>query len=390
MGIKKIKYFLFLLMIGLMFLPMWFLPFLQKQFPILQVEPIVGYFGGTKKPNFYGKRWMSGEFQKGYEAYVKNKNVLQPTAIRIKSQLDYSIHGDIMHRNILSGKNGYLFQKEGCEAYIGRDFMGENWIKEKVLKLKQIATHFQKEGIPFLVLLPPLKARIIPEHLPSFYQKNSTGKNNWVYFSNELKNNQIPTLNFSFLKQAKLDHEYPLYPPSGQHWTKYGAALVADTIKQEIENLLEIELVELLWKDSIEWSDAQVEFDNELIAGANFIWTPPLDPLPYPKIRYLQKDSTTKPNVLSVGDSFYKLIYEFGIVDGMFDHQSTFWYYNHEVYPIRLKNGRIVSNKDLDILSEIRQRDIVILTVFEDNLERFDFGFVDMVSDLLEKEALGN
>jgi hypothetical protein len=40
----------------------------------------------------------------------------------------------------------------------------------------------------------------------------------------------------------------------------------------------------------------------------------------------------------------------------------------------------------LDILSEIRQRDVVIITAFEDNLERFDFGFVDMVYDLLQAE----
>lgn len=388
MRLKKIKYFLLLMMFGLMFLPMWYLPFLQQHFTRIQVEPIVGYFGATKKPNFYGKRWMSGEFQKGYEAYVKNKNVLQPTAIRLKSQMDYSLHGDIMHRNILSGKNGYLFQKEGCEAYIGKDFMGEEWIKEKVNKLKQITIHFQKENIPFLVLLPPLKARIMPEHLPDFYKENNTGKSNWAYFSNELKKSQIPTINFSFLHQAKIDHNFPLYPPSGQHWTKYGAALVSDTIKQEVENILQIEMVELLWRDSIEWSDAKVEYDNELVAGANFIWKPALDPLPYPRIRYISKDSTYKPNVLSVGDSFYKLLYEFGIVDGMFDAQSTFWYYNHEVLPLRLVNGRIISNKDLDILSEIRQRDLVILTVFEDNLERFDFGFVDMVADLLEKEKL--
>lgn len=383
---KRLKYFLFSSMMALIFLPMWFVPALQKQFPNLQVEPIVGYFGGTKKPNFYGKRWMSGQYQQTYEAYVKNKNILQPTAIRLKSQTDYSLHGDIMHANILSGKNSFLFQKEGCEAYIGRDFMGEKWINEKVERLKYVTTHFQKEGIPFLVLLPPLKARIMSEHLPDFYRRSASDKTNYAVFADVLKESDIPTITFSFLEKARETTPFSLYPPSGQHWTKYGAALAADTIKENLEDILNIEMVEMLWKDSVELSDAKVEYDNELIAGANFIWTPPLDPLPYPNIRYIENDSTIRPNVLSVGDSFYKLIYEFGIVDGLFDTNSTFWYYNHEVYPLRLVNGKRLTNKDLDILDEIRQRDMVIITVFEDNLERFDFGFVDMVYDLIQKE----
>jgi hypothetical protein len=383
---SKLKYFLFASMLALIFLPMWFLPALQEQFPVLQVERIVGYFGTTKKPNFYGKRWMSGQYQQVYEAYVKNKNVLQPTAIRLKSQMDFSLYGDIMHANILSGKNGFLFQKEGCEAYIGRDFMGEEWIRNKVEKLSFITTHFQKEGIPFLVLLPPLKARIMSEHLPGFYQKNASDQTNWAVFPNFLKEFNIPTLTFSFMEKASEQTPYPFYPPSGQHWTKYGAALAADTIKEDLAKILDIEMVEMLWKDSVELSDAKVEFDNELIAGANFIWNPPLEPLPYPNIRYIENDSTIRPNVLSVGDSFYKLILEFGIVDGLFDRQSTFWYYNHEIYPLRLENGRRLTNKDLDVLAEIRQRDVVIITVFEDNLERFDFGFVDMVYDLLQAE----
>ena len=112
--------------------------------------------------------------------------------------------------------------------------------------------------------------------------------------------------------------------------------------------------------------------------------------MPYPKIRYIKNDSTVRPNVLSVGDSFYKLIYEFGIVDGLFDSQSTFWYYNHEVYPMRLVNGKRLTNKDLDILDEIRQRDVVMITAYEDNLERFGFGFIDTVYELLQKELEGN
>ena len=383
---KRLKYFLFASMLVLIFLPMWFVPSLQEQFPNLQVERVVGYFGATKKPNFYGKRWMSGQYQQAYEAFAKNKNVLQPTAIRLKSQMDYSLFGDIMHANILSGKNGFLFQKEGCEAYIGRDFMGENWIREKVKKLDFITKHFQKEGIPFLVLLPPLKARIMSEHLPDFYQKNASDITNWKVFTEVLNEYEIPTITFSFLEKEKETSPYALYPPSGQHWTKYGSALTSEVIKEKLEEILGIEMVEMRWKDSVELSDAKVEFDNELIAGANFIWNPPLDPLPYPNIRYVGNDSTVKPNVLSVGDSFYKLLYEFGIVDGLFDAKSTFWYYNHEVYPLRLENGRRLTNKDLDVLAEIRQRDVVVITVFEDNLERFLFGFMDEVYDLLQEE----
>ena len=149
--------------------------------------------------------------------------------------------------------------------------------------------------------------------------------------------------------------------------------------------MLDISMVEMLWKDSVELSSAQVEFDNELVAGANFLWNPPLNPLPYPKVRYIENDSTTRPSVLAVGDSFYKLFYEFGFVNGLFSKDSEFWYYNHEIFPTRLEEGKRLTNKDLDVLQEIRKRDVVIITVFEDNLDRFAFEFVDNVYELLKE-----
>ena len=364
---------------------MWFVPLLQEQFPALQVKPVVGYFGETKKPTFYGKRWMSNEYQKAYGEFVKAKNPLHATSIRLKSQMDYSLYGDIMHANILSGKNGFLFQKEGCEAYIGRDFIGEEWIIEKAKKLKFIKEKLEKEGIQLLVLTPPLKARIFEEHLPDFYRKNKTEETYWHYFPRILKEHDIPVLDFSFFISNKKQYPYDLYPPSGQHWTKYGAAVVGETVKAELEKMLNISMVEMLWKDSVELSSAQVEFDNELVAGANFIWNPPLKPLPYPKVRYIETDSTTRPNILAIGDSFYKLFYEFGFVKGLFSKDSEFWYYNHEIFPTRTEKGKRVTNKDLNTLEEIRKRDVIILTVFEDNLDRFAFEFVDNVYALLQE-----
>jgi len=153
---------------------------------------------------------------------------------------------------------------------------------------------------------------------------------------------------------------------------------------------MEIKMVEMNWRDSVELSEAKVEFDNELIAGANFLWNPPLEPLPYPKIKYIETDSTTKPKVLSIGDSFYKLVYEFGIIEGLFHQESTFWYYNHEIFPQQLRNGKFLTNKDLNVLEEIRKREIIILTLFEDNLERFAFDFVENVYTLLQNEAASN
>jgi len=350
----------------------------------------ISYFGETKKPTFYGKRWMSNEYQKAYDEFVKVKNPLHATSIRLKSQMDYSFYGDIMHANILSGKNGFLFQKEGCEAYIGRDFMGEEWILEKVKKLKFIQEKLKVEGIQLLVLTPPLKARAFEDHLPDFYNNNFTKETNWHYFPRILKEQNIPVLDFSFFISNKKQYPYDLYPPSGQHWTKYGAAVVGETVKAELEKMLNISMVEMLWKDSVELSSAQVEFDNELIAGANLLWNPPLNPLPYPKVRYIETDSTTWPNVLAVGDSFYKLFYEFDFVNGLFSKDSEFWYYNHEIFPNRMEKGKRVTNKDLDTLQEIRKRDVIILTVFEDNLDRFAFDFVDDVYNLLQNEGVTN
>ena len=173
------KYLLFGFMLVMIFLPHIYLPWLQKKVPVLQTQRLQGAYTETKKPNFWIKKWMNGDFQKGYENYVGDRNEISPFMVRLKTQIDYNIFTKVSHENILLGSDGQFYTKSDCEANVGLDFKGKVFFKEKLQKLKFISDYYQKKGIHFLVFSPPNKPSVVNKTLPEFYRnypKDSTNR----------------------------------------------------------------------------------------------------------------------------------------------------------------------------------------------------------------------
>lgn len=361
----------------------WYIPFLQKKWDGLQVSKLNGSYEDTQKPNFWTYTWLNGDYQKAYDAYLRDRSDIAPLMVRLKSQVDYSLFNKISHQNIMPGINNYLFAKTDCDAYIGKNYKGYEWISEKVRKLKAIIDHYESKGKHFVVLTPPSKASVFPEHLPAFYRNYPVDSTNRTTFNALFEANDIPFIDFEYLKAEAHRRPYPVYPQAGLHWSNYGLSMAADSLRNYIGEKLNIQMIEMNWEDSIVMKTQLENSDNELMTAANFLMVPELSDLAYPQIKYISDSTTVSPKILSVGDSFYLLIYKYGIHKALFAKGSMFWYYHHELYPARMKNGKRVYAGGLDPLEHIEANDMIIITVYEQNLERFAFNFVDKTYDLL-------
>jgi hypothetical protein len=122
----------------------------------------------------------------------------------------------------------------------------------------------------------------------------------------------------------------------------------------------------------IEQDNTPRDRDDDIELGMNLLRNLPDFKMAYPKfeIKALPKGKKA-PKVLVIGDSFYYGMYNWGMMQHVFEG-GEFWYYNHE---------RLVPGKETtfiedfsDYAAEVQQFDVVILLLTEANLTRFGFG----------------
>ncbi len=378
----NIRYLLFFLVLALITLPEYYLPVMQRAFPSLQAPVLGGSFERVDYPRFWPQKWLTGDYQEQFEQARRNQSPIAPFVVRHRNQLLRDAFGDSGAPRVVYGENNYFFAAEYCEAYAGTDYTGRSAIQARVQQLQRIQELLGPEGPRLLVLLPPGKPRVLPENLPSFYRERQADSTNWQVFSELLAHSGVPFLNFEFLILEKEAFPYPIYPQFGLHWSYYGATVAADSMRRKMEHLIGKELPVMEYQRSVEVRDSLMSTDKELLYGANIMREPPAKPMPYPSIEYRRDSLTYLPKVLVIGDSYYKIWYDYGIQQGLFHPESSFWYYYGTIYPPQ--GGQHA--RSLPILKETLSRDIILLPHAEINLNNFGFGYLDKLEEALLEE----
>jgi len=387
---RNIKYFIFGLMFTLFFGVLAYMPLLQYFSPKLQAKKLGGAKFSDAKPNYWAWAWLDGSFQKKYQNYLKNENDVVSTFVRLNTQLDFNLFGEIPHEDLIMGKANNIIPKSSWTAAVGKDFIGKEKVEEKARKLKVIDNYLNALGKKLLILTPPNKSSAMWDHLPTYYRNHPIGDRNRTHFQEALLGEKLEVIDFSHFVNANDEGPYPLYPQGGLHWTYYGYSLAADSIRNYIVNQFGWDIPEMEWRDRVEVKKMERHSDRELYATANFFREPTLDSLPYPNIKY-NRDSADLIKVLGVGDSYYKLLYDYGIHKGLFHEDSPFWYYASTLFPPVYRNGKKLNNSgDIDVLEVLADKDLVILTVVEGNLKKFGWGWVERMYKAIEASEKSN
>jgi hypothetical protein len=114
--------------------------------------------------------------------------------------------------------------------------------------------------------------------------------------------------------------------------------------------------------------------DDDIELGMNLLRDLPDLKMAYPKFEVKPLSAgKNAPKVLVIGDSFYYGMYNWGMMQHVFEG-GEFWYYNHE----RLVPGKATTYlKDVkDYKASVKEFDVVILLLTEANLPRFGFGMM--------------
>jgi hypothetical protein len=369
----KTKKILFGIVLMLMLLPI-----VQQKMNIIEVRPLNGAIATLESPDFNLSNWFDGSFQFEKQEFLNQKFGFRNSFVRLYNQTYFSFFNEPKAEGVVVGKENYLYEENYILAHLGRDFIGYDAIKEKVTKLKSVADSLEANGTDLIVVLAPGKGSFNPEYIPERFDPKRKTVSNYDIYRNELVAGNVHLLDLNqWFRDKKGETDYPLYPKTGVHWSRYGEILAIDSIASYMASIRNINMPKMVI-EGIETPDTIRKTDDDIEKGMNLLFNIEDLKMGYPKLSFLEGDGYEKPKVITVGDSYYWGVFGSGITCRLFK-DDQFWYYNELIHSSSLPEPLKVKN--VDIKEEIEKSDVVMLLCTDANLYKFPFGFIDQLHD---------
>jgi len=345
-----------------------FLPLFEITTGFIKVKKLDGaYENKDTLPTFSVKNWLNGTYQFQKEKTVNDSFGFRNIYVRINNQVDYSLF-NLPHANeIVGGQDGYLFETHYIDGYYGNDFLGTVSINRTIEKLKFINDTLAKLNKTLLLVITPSKALFYPEYLPDdpYTLRDST---NYYTYLRLLDKSPLHYIDFNnYFIANKYTSKYPLEPKNGIHWSMYGAAIAGDSLIKYIETVRHIHMPKAIWKNTIVRSDTG--YDNDVETTMNLLFNLKSPLMAYPNIEFENDITKTKPNVMTVGDSYYWQLLSSYNIGHCFSPDSKFWYYFFKPDHSRLSRSEV---KD-----EINKNDLIMILATAHNYINLGWGFID-------------
>lgn len=368
------------------------LPYAQYKFNFIRLKPLDGAYKLADKPDvkwFTWKSWFNEKFQQDFNKSIEDNSGFRNLFIRINNQLDYSFFRLTGTHKAIIGISDCLYEEGYILDYTGSNFVGKDSINRELIRAKWLQDYLKKEkNIDLIFVFEPGKASFFPEYIPERYHPQQKTISNYLYYSRQCKTIGINYLDLNAWFIAMKDTStFPLFPKYGVHWSTYAMYLATDTLIKFIEKTSNIDLANISFNKINVCKDLKdVDFDIELTL--NLLFPLPHETMAYPEINIQSSSKKSRPNVLTIADSYYWSIYNSKIPQQIFNNHQ-FWYYNTTIYPdIYGDNAKFVDHsKDKE---NIEKQDILLVMITEMNLNKAFFGFVDRIYSIYKKEEVEN
>lgn len=371
----RLKHILFVVTIAALLLPG-----LQKAFHLISENSLSGDFILAEEPVFSVFSWLDGSFQPQFNNYLEQHIGFRSSLVRLDNQIDFSLYRKANAEGVVIGKEDFLFEYDYIRAFTGNDFVGEQYISEKMNRLKFLQKYLKNSlDIDLILVFEPGKASFYPEYIPDRYLSKEDPKTNYTAYLQTAQNLSLDYIDLnSYFQKLKDTSLYPLFPKYGTHWSIYGMSFAADTLLKAIEKIRNVDLRKVTF-DSVFVSQQPLKTDDDVEKPMNLLFSLPPVEMAYPVFEFEMDSVANKPMVLAVADSYYWNIFNTRIPENVFANEA-FWYFNAKVYPEFYAQALYV--RDLNLQQEIEKQDIIFLMVTERFLYKIDWGFVDDVYKL--------
>ncbi|MCK9453211.1 MAG: hypothetical protein M0Q90_16060 [Bacteroidales bacterium] len=373
---KWIKHSLFVLLLLMMILP-----FIQQTFDVPKIRQLKGAFTVPQKPKWYLDNFLESSYQDSLNTYIEHHIGYRPHLVRLYNQLQYSLFDTVNAQGVIVGKEGYLFELNYIKAMYGLDYVGDEKVNADIEKTAAVNDWLNANDKQLIVVLAPGKGSYFPEFIPANYQPDSIGKQNYTAYYNGLREEQVDVIGgndwFAAIKDSS---RYALFPKAGIHWSYYGLGLVFDSVFKLMENHFQTDFIDFEL-GNIQLTNKLRSPDRDLWEGMNIIFPPDDYAMPYPEFQFEVKNESEMPSVITVADSYYWQWFGGSYATRGFKDNS-FWYYNKQIFFPDNTPPKDISQ--VDLFDYIADNDVILLIQTDANMNRFGFGFIDDVYELIK------
>lgn len=345
----------------------------QFEFHFYEEEPLNGVFSTSSFQPFTVKSYLDESFQKSYDIYFNDSLGFKGFFVRVNNQVKYSLFSKTNAKDVVIGKDNYLFEGGYIREFLGLNFTGKEKIQKKVNQIKQIQNELSHQNVIFLPVFAPGKATYFSEYIPHKENEKKKDSTNYNTYIDLFKSDNVKYLDFnSIFLNIKSKVKYPLYPKGGIHWTDYGVSIALDSLKEFLESNSGIKLGKIHY-EGFEAPEKPINPDDDIALSMNLLFEYDHFQMYYPKYSFEIKNQP-KPKLLVIGDSYGFNILNSEATKNLFS-KVELWYYFKTIHPAR--ESKIREVKELNIKQEIKEFDVVLLLSTESNIYKYGFGFLD-------------
>jgi len=335
-------------------------------------------------PRISLKSFWAGEFQTRLDKWVATTLGLRGGFIRIDNQINFTFFNEISstyESKIILGKDRWLYEKGYVDGLNYRGEMPQKLLEDKVQTLKKLQEQLESNGIHFLFLITPSKATIYPEYIKDKYiiPQNSGKKSDYERIVPLLQQSGVRYIDgHQSLSAMKKRGPYPVYTPSGTHWSIYSACYFTLELISALEDLTK-EQMRKFQVDRIDTTRQPIGSDKDLAKLANILFEKCL----YGKQYYYPVTSSSvnvenafKPRMLFVGGSYLWALFYYMEKHRVYSEREFYYYYKRSIkYPAQTSHP--IDKKNLDLKGEILTKDVVVIECNEQTLSQLGFGFIE-------------
>ena len=363
-----------------LFLAFIFIPWALSLCGIHLGNGLNGVVAETEKPAFSVDAVMDGTWQESVETWSKTELSVREPLIRLGNQFIFTVFNGTSNNNLVVGKNRSIFEDVYLEVQLQYSRATEEYINGQIEKLEQLNQYLADRGQHLVIFLTPMKSAFQEENIPDTWKWDAPeqGTSDYEMFRNALASSSLVYYDSIPFVEARQASGEQCWTKTGIHWSVVTGLAVAQDFSDFLEENYGYDFPE--WEIASVPCESPVYPDNDLFLNMNLL----MDPYDqyYEPVVTVREEGTNLPNVFSQGGSFQaqsvlELLRRSGV--------ESFSYLENKEYTIYDGSEEVKTAfqafEDLDIAGLLEGKDLVILEVNQESVDRMSFGFIDYLLD---------
>ena len=369
-----------------------FASMLQQATEVFHFKALSGVTYEAEKPEVSFSAFLDHSLQDSTEAYLQQHYGFREPLTRLHNQALWSLfrYAKVAEdQRIMITPDNWIFEPWTVEEYYQSHAYQHakdsativEMMEAEAQRLLEVQHLLEPYNTHLFVALLPGKEQICGEHMPKntqyFKEKKITAYDFYAKRLKELGVNHIDLA--ECFMQMKDTVSYPLFPQTGTHWSNLAAIHAADTLIRYMEWLSDTNMVNILIDNSFQRT---LKPDADLESLMNLIWPLKKEPNFLASTSYDCDTTAWRPQLITIGDSFYWNILNFTPVWHVFT-STPYWYY----FSTAVFDGDETDISKKDVLQEVIDADFVMLSYSSVALYKMSNGFSErLLRELKQKE----